>query len=116
MIGSFSNFIGYSFGNGVRQSFLSSAKWLCAFVVLCYVVGFLWTFIFSRTYKLCFTMGSTVKVVFADEDKNKVESLRFDVVDGIERGYFPNYLRPNCIEAEIPQLIEAEWGVPVDSD
>ena len=61
-------------------------------------------------------MGSTVKVVFADEDKNKVESLRFDVVDGIERGYFPNYLRPNCIEAEIPQLIEAEWGVPVDSD
>ena len=116
MIGSFSNFIDYLFGNDVPQSFLSSAKWLCAYVVLCYVMALLWTFVFSRTYKLCFTMASTVKVVFADEDKNKVESLRFEVVDGIERGYFPNYLRHNYIDDVAPQLVEAEWGEPVDPD
>ena len=115
-IGSASNTIAYLLGNNVPQSFFSSASWLCAWLVLCSSLVFAWEFSFARTYKLYFAMASTVKVVFVDVNRAKVESLRIDVVNGIERGYFPNYLRPNCIEAEIPQLIEAEWGVPVDSD
>lgn len=50
-------------------------------------------FAFKKTFKLVFQMSSGSHVVFSSDDRNKVESMRDDVINGIERGYFPNYLQ-----------------------
>lgn len=58
-----------------------------------FVAVSLFTFAYHKTFQLVFQMSSGNHVVFTSDDRSKVESMRDDVINGIERGCFPNYLQ-----------------------
>ena len=50
--------------------------------------------LFAVDYRLIFEMGGGTKVVaYQDKERHIVEQLEEDIIVGIQRGYFPNYLQ-----------------------
>ena len=94
-VGMASALLGGTFGwnNAEKPTLLEYLSLLATMILGCYSACILSMFAFKKTFKLVFQMSSQNQVVFSSDDRSRVESMRDDVINGIERGYFPNYLQ-----------------------
>ena len=65
--------------------------------IACALFGLLWLCVgisefFNTTYRLVFDMGG-VKTIAYDGKQQIAEAYKNDIILGIQRGYFPNYLQ-----------------------
>jgi len=94
-MGASSAFLAGVFGwNNAEKLTLWEYFFLPVMAIMCLLfASYLQLFALVRTCQLIFQMSSGTCVVFSSDDRKKVESMRDDVINGIERGYFPNYLQ-----------------------
>ena len=48
-----------------------------------------------KDYAVFFDMSSGKVSAYSDQDRQKVEQIKEDIIKGLEQGYFPNYLQGN---------------------
>jgi len=63
------------------------------FIMTGFATWFAWFIAKKEDYAVVFDMSSGRISAYTNQERSKVEELKQDIINGMEQGYFPNYLQ-----------------------
>jgi len=58
-----------------------------------FATWFAWFIAKKEDYAVVFDMSSGRVSAYTNQERSKVEEIKKDIINGMEEGYFPNYLQ-----------------------